>query len=597
MGKTKSASKVDDSKSSGLSVYLRLIRYTKQYWLQITVAVIGFAIVAAMNTIFAWLIQPLLDEGFTNRNPLVIQWAPIAVAVIFIVRSTGSYLGIYYIGRVGHLVVRELRAAMYEKLLYLPTGYYETNAAGNILSKFTFDVERVASASAKSLTILAREILQVLFSLGLMLYHSWQLTLVLLVISPLIYFVINYASKRFRKVSHKIQASIGGISKRVEETVGGNAIVKIFNAEKFEQERFSLINEKNRRNQFKLVAVKALNTPLVQMIVGVAFAVVIFVAFIPSVSSTLSSGAFMSFVTAVMMLLNAARKLTMVNQTLQSGIAASESVFGLIDLPEQKDEGTAELHDCKGRIEFSDVSFQYKTKDDKTLSNITFSAEPGELIALVGKSGSGKSTLVKLLPRFYEINKGEILLDGISIQNIRLSDLRKQIAMVNQDVILFNDTIENNIAYANTDKSAQQVREAARRAHADEFIEKLPDQYDTVVGDKGVLLSGGQRQRIAIARALLKDAPILIFDEATSSLDSESEFHIQTALREIRKNCTTFVIAHRLSTIESADKILVMDYGHIIEQGTHEELLNLHGEYAQLYHREFKSQATQVVNG
>ena len=597
MGKTPTATDSGQEKSSGLSVYLRLIQYSKHYWLQITVAIVGFALVAAMNALFTWLIQPLLDEGFTNRNMDVIRWMPIAVAAIFIVRSIGSYLGIYYIGRVGHLVVQELRGAMHEKLLYLPADYYEATVSGNILSKFTFDVERVASASAKSLTILVREALQVIFALGLMIYLSWKLTLVLLVISPVIYLVINYASKRFRRISHRIQASIGDITKRVEEIVGGQSIVKIFNAESFEKDRFEHANKKNRRNQFKLVATKALNTPLVQMIVGIAFAIVIYVAFLPSVSSDMTSGTFMSFVTAVMMLLNAARRLTMVNETLQSGIAASESVFDLIDRPSQIDEGTIEIGRCNGNVEFEAVSFQYPNKTDSALDNISFQSTSGELIALVGKSGSGKSTLVKLLPRLYDAYSGEIRLDNTSIRNIKLDDLRRQIAMVNQDVVLFNDSVENNIAYAMSDKSKQEIQEAAQRAHAAEFIEKLPAQYQTMVGDKGVLLSGGQRQRIAIARALLKDAPILIFDEATSSLDSESEYHIQEALKEIRKNRTTFVIAHRLSTIESADKILVLDQGRIVEQGSHQELVKQNGNYARLYNRQFKSNSTQVVNG
>lgn len=596
MGKTP-ATDPGQEKSSGLSVYLRLIQYSKKYWVQITVAIIGFALVAAMNAVFTWLIQPLLDEGFTKRNLDVIRWIPFAVAAIFIVRSIGSYLGIYYIGRVGHLVVQELRGAMHNKLLNLPADYYEATVSGNILSKFTFDVERVAAASAKSLTILAREALQVLFSLGLMIYLSWKLTVVLLVISPLIYLVVNYASKRFRSVSHRIQASIGDISKRVEEIVSGQTIVKVFNAENFEKQRFESVNQKNRRNQFKLVATKALNTPLVQMIVGVAFAVVIYVAFLPSVSSDMTSGTFMSFVTAVMMLLNAARRLTLVNETLQSGIAASESVFDLIDRPSQIDEGNVALERCKGDIEYDSVSFKYANKSESALEKISFQSNSGELIALVGKSGSGKSTLVKLLPRFYDALSGEIRLDKIPIKNIKLADLRRQIAMVNQDVILFNDTIENNIAYAMPNKSNQEIREAARRAHAAVFIEELPDKYQTVVGDKGVLLSGGQRQRIAIARALLKDAPILIFDEATSSLDSESEYHIQEALKEVRKNRTTFVIAHRLSTIESADKILVMEQGQIVEQGTHQELVKQNGVYARLYNRQFKSNSTQVVNG
>lgn len=596
MGKTP-ATDSGLEKSSGLSVYLRLIQYSKKYWVQITIAVAGLAIVAAMNALFAYSLKPLLDYGFTNRDPFIIQWLPVAIAVLFIARSIGSYLGIYYLGRVGHLVVRELRGAMHEKLLYLPADYYEATASGSILSKFTFDVERVASAGVKSLTIIAREALQVIFCLALMLWLSWKLTVVLIVFSPLIYLVVNYASKKFRNVSHKIQASIGNISRRVQESIDGHAIVKIFNAEEYEKNQFGEINERNRRNHFKLVAVKAINTPLVQMIVGVAFAIMVYIAFLPAVSKDLTSGDFMSFVATVMMLLNAARKLTLINEMLQSGIAASESVFGLIDQSPQIDQGQISMAECKGNIEFSGVSFQYASKNETVLENISFNANAGEMIALVGRSGSGKSTLVKLLPRFYELESGNITLDGNSVENIRLDDLRRQIAMVNQDVILFNDTIENNIAYAMPNKSEHKIHEAARRAHAAEFIEELPDKYQTMVGDKGVLLSGGQRQRIAIARALLKDAPILIFDEATSSLDSESEYHIQEALKEIRKNRTTIVIAHRLSTIESADKILVMDQGKIVEEGTHENLVKKDGAYARLYNRQFKSNSTQVVNG
>ncbi len=597
MGKTKAATEFDEEKSSGLSIYLRLVQYAINHWPQLAVAVTGFAIVAGMNAAFTWLIMPLLDDGFTNRDESVMRWIPIAIAVIFVFRSIGSYLGIYYIGRVGHIVVKELRAAMHEKLLYSPSEFYDAVAAGEILSKFTFDVERVAWASSKSLTIIVRDTLQILFSLGLMVYFSWKLTAVLLVISPLIYLVVNYASKRFRRISRKIQSSIGDISKRIEEAVSGHSIVKIFSGEEFEKERFRKINEKNRRNQFKLVATKALNTPLVQLIVGVAFAAVIYVAFLPSVIAGLTSGRFMGFVTAVMMLLNAARKLTLINETLQSGIAASESVFALIDQDSQADDGTLRIDRSNGEVEFSDVTFKYVSKPDSALNNVSLKVNSGEMIALVGKSGSGKSTLVKVLPRFYEIQQGEIRLDGLAIKDIRLCDLRRQIAMVSQDVILFNDTIENNIAYAMPAKSSSEIREAARRAHASEFIEKLPEQYETMVGDKGVLLSGGQRQRIAIARALLKDAPILIFDEATSSLDSESEYHIQEALKEIRKNRTTFVIAHRLSTIESADCILVMDQGRIVERGSHAELVNQDGLYAKLYKRQFKSSPTQVVNG
>ena len=584
-------------KSSGLSIYLRLIKYARQYRLHIAVAIFGFAMVALCGAAFTYLLQPMLDQAFVAETQAEIIWLPITIAVIFLLRSIGSYLGMYYIGRVGQLVVKQLRGEMHEKLLFSPTSYYDSTSAGTILSKFTFDVERVTWASSKSIPILVRDTLTVLSSLALMIYFSWKLTLVLMVVAPVVALVVNYATKRFRRLSKKIQLSVGDISSRVEEVIGGHSIVKLFTAEDHEKKYFAELNAKNCRNQTKVVATKAINTPLVQLILGLAFALVIYVAFLPAVKVDLTQGTFAAFVAAVMGLLNSARKLTTINEILQAGVAASISVFGLIDQPDQKNEGRKTLQDCKGIVEFKDVSFTYPKKDETALQNINFSANQGEMIAFVGKSGSGKSTLVKLIPRFYDIEQGEITLDGESISDLRMDNLRRNIAMVSQDIILFNDTVENNIAYAMPEKTQEEIYAAAKRAHASEFIEKFPDGYATMVGDRGILLSGGQRQRIAIARALLKDAPILIFDEATSSLDSESEFHIQQALKEAAKDRTTFVIAHRLSTIESADKIIVMDQGEIVECGSHSDLIQQNGVYASLYHRQFKQASTQVVNG
>ncbi|MFK7794303.1 MAG: lipid A export permease/ATP-binding protein MsbA [Gammaproteobacteria bacterium] len=581
--------------SSGLAVYLRLLRYLKNYKSLLVLAVIGLAVVAASQLAFTLLLAPIIDEAFVAGSNEGLLWIPFTIAAIFIVRSVGSFLGLYYIGSIGQRIVKVLRTEMHEKLLYFPASYYDSVTLGSTLSKFTFDVERVSWAGSKSIPILVRDTLTVIFLIGLMFYLSWKLTLVLFVSAPLVYVVIRYATVRFRKLSHRIQTSTGDITSRVEESISAQALVKLFTAEKEEIGRFDIINEKNRRNQTKFVAVKAVNTPLVQMIVGMAFAVVIYVAFMPSVKGDLTAGSFASFVAAVMGMLNAARKLTTINQILQAGIAASESVFKLIDQPSQVDQGLVELSSSRGDVEFNQVSFQYPSKPDPVLTDVSLSAKSNQMIAFVGKSGSGKSSLVRLIPRFYEIQSGEIKIDGHLIEDISLQSLRRNISMVSQDVVLFNDTIANNIAYAMPEKSKQEVIKAAEQAHAAEFIEKLPEKYDTQVGDKGLLLSGGQRQRIAIARALLKDAPILILDEATSALDSESEYHIQEALNELRKHRTTFVIAHRLSTIESADKIYVMDQGKIVEHGSHDELVSQNGEYANLYHRQFKK--SSVVDG
>jgi len=582
-----------DQDSSGLSVYLRLLQYVKQHKLLLILAVIGLTVVAMSNLAFTALLIPLIDEAFVIDNSPSITWIPLAIAGIFVLRSFGSFLGLYYIGSIGQQIVKILRGQMHEKLLFSPAGFYDSVTSGSILSKFSFDVERVTWAASKSIPIIIRDTLTVILLLAWMFYLSWKLTCILFIAAPLVYVVIRYATSRFRKLSYRIQSSIGDISSRVEEAISAQLVVKLFTAEQSEIDRFETINDKNRRHQTKFVAVKAVNTPLVQLIVGIAFAVVIYVSFLPAVKADLTPGIFASFVTAVMSMLNSARKLTTINEILQSGIAASESVFKMIDKSSQKDTGSIELDRCKGELEFNNISFAYPSKSDSVLTDVSLSARSNQMIAFVGKSGSGKSSLVKLIPRFYEIQSGEIKIDGHLIEDISLQSLRKNISMVSQDVVLFNDTIANNIAYAMPNKTKQDVIKAAEQAHAAEFIEKLPEKYDTRVGDKGLLLSGGQRQRIAIARALLKDAPILILDEATSSLDSESEYHIQEALKVLRKHRTTLVIAHRLSTIENADEIYVMDQGRVVEHGSHAELVNNNGEYAHLYHRQFKNSSSQ----
>lgn len=581
---------------SGLSIYLRLLEYVKQQKALLFAAIAGLAIVALTNLAFTALLIPLIDKAFAQENAQPMAWIPFAIGAIFIARSAGSFLGLYYIGSVGQHIVKVLRAQMHEKLLYSPAEYFDRASAGAILAKFSFDVERVTWAASKSIPIIVRDTLTVISLLAWMLYLSWKLTLILFIAAPLVYLAVGAATRRFRKLSRRIQTSIGDITACVEQAISGHHIVKLFTAEQNQLDRFESVNEKTRRNQTRFVAAKAINTPLVQLILGIAFALIIYVAFLPAVKADLTPGRFASFVAAVMGLLNAARKLTMINQILQSGIAASESVFTLIDQRAEQDQGGVNLHDCKGEIEFENVSLTYACKSDQALRQISLRVKPHQVIALVGKSGSGKSSLIKLIARFYEADSGQIKIDGHAITDIALSSLRRNISMVSQDIVLFNDSIENNIAYAMPDKSRQEIHAAAECAHAAEFISKLPHQYQTQVGDRGVLLSGGQRQRIAIARALLKDAPILILDEATASLDSESEFHIQQALKELRKSRTTVVIAHRLSTVEKADRIYVMAQGKIVESGAHADLIKKQGVYSQLYRHQFKS-AAQAVHG
>jgi len=527
-------------------------------------AIFGFSIVAACGAIFTWLLVPLLDEAFITDDPGSVIWIPIVIAVLFLARSVGSYLGLYYIGKVGQLVVKKLRAEMHD----------------------TF--------SSKSLPILVRDSLSVLFALILMLYLSWKLTLVLLVFAPFVFSIVAYASRKFRRLSKKLQLSVGEITSRVEEIIGGHTIVKLFTSEQHEQELFERLNEKNRRNQTRIVATKAINTPLVQLILGFAFALVIYIAFIPSVKVDLTPGKFTGFVAAVMTLLSSAKKLTTVNEILQSGIAASISVFGLIDRAKQKDEGQGELPTCHGEVEFDNVSFAYSSDaTEKALNEISLQARPGQMIALVGKSGSGKSTLVKLLPRFYDVENGVIKVDGMGVNTIKINQLRKQIAMVSQDIILFNDTIENNISYSMPEKSKEEIRDAARRAHALEFIENFPEGFDTMVGERGVTLSGGQKQRISIARALIKEPDIVILDDCLSAVDTTTEQQILGYLNGKLKDKTSLIITHRIYSSLQFDHIIVLEDGHIAEQGTHETLLAKGGYYAQVFEQQQLEEASK----
>ena len=578
---------------AGLQVYRRLASYSLRYWPYLLFAVLGLLISAITQPMFAYIMGPLLDKAILKRDPEVIAWLPLGIMGIFLLRGVAMFVSGYFMGLVGRSVVQKIRGDVFNHLLRLPVPYFQQHSAGQLLSQLTFYTDQLTTAATRGITVLIQETATIIGLLGLMFYRSWQLSLGLLIILPLIAVVIMYATKRLRRLSQHVQSSMGAVTQISNELVQGYKVVRIFNGENYESQRFKQANEHNMQLEMKRLLTELLSTPLVQFLVAVALAAIVYIATRESTLETLSPGIFMSFILAMIMLLTPLRNLTQLNGQLQRGIAAGESIFQLLDEPPEADEGRLTLSSCKGVVEFKDVSFTYPHTGKPVLKHISFKAAAGQKIALVGRSGSGKTTLVNLLVRFYDYQAGQIELDGIALPELSLQDLRRQIAYVGQDIVLFNDTIRNNIAYGEMQAAPlTKIRAAAEAAHALEFIDQLPQGLDTVIGDNGVLLSGGQRQRLAIARAILSEAPILILDEATSALDTESERHIKAGLEHLLQGRTTFMIAHRLSTIESADCILVMQDGEIIESGTHAELLALNGQYARLHAMQFSESAS-----
>lgn len=578
------ASMQSDSKVT----YMRLLSYTFESKGVFAISVFSMILVALSQPAFAALMEPMLDGGFIDRDPDIIKWLPVAVIGVFIVRATAGFTSDYGMAWIGRTVIETLRAQMFHRLLVLPNPYYDNTSTGETISRFTFDVEQLATASTTAVTILIKDVLMVVSLIGWMFYVSPKLAVIFLVLGPVIALLIGLVSKRFRVISKRIQGSMGTITHVLEESVQAQRVVKIFGGQQYEMQRFNENNKRNRQQNLKLIVSTSLSTSTLQMIVAIALAGIIYMAIKEGINSQLSAGTFMAFMTAMMMLFAPIKRLTNVNAIIQKGIAAAESVFAFLDNLPEKDEGTFEVEKVKGELVFDNVNFCYASQPDKqVLKNIKLTIQPGETVAFVGRSGSGKSTLVNLIPRLYDGYQGSIKLDGINLQEYRIENLRSHIAYVGQEIVLFNDTIEHNIAYGNDRASTDDVIEAARAAHALEFINRLPEGLQSLAGEKGVLLSGGQRQRLAIARALLKDAPVLIMDEATSALDTESERAIQDALETLTANRTTLVIAHRLSTIENADKIVVMDQGQIVEVGTHSELLAKSGAYSALHNMQF----------
>ena len=576
---------------SSLYLYRRLISYALPYWPIFVVAVIGMVIVAGSSAAFPALMQPLMDSSFVERDSATIKWMPFAIIGIFAVRVVGAFISSYGMNLIGRNVIRVLRKEMFSRLISLPKSFYDQATSGQLISKFTYDVEQVATATTKAITVFIRDTLTVIALVGWMFYLNAKLALVFMTVAPVVAYLVVSVSKRFRSISKNIQNSMGDVTRIIEESIKGQLVVKIFGGHEYEIEQFANVNDMNRRQNLRMQMTQALSSPIVQLLVACALALIIYLATHESMKDEISAGAFVSFITAMTMLLPPVRSLTTIVGDLQRGIAAAESVFHFIDMKQEHDEGTLAKDTVEGVIEFCGVDFTYDSEDEAALKDISLTIESGQTVAFVGRSGSGKTTLLNLIPRLYDVSVGEIKLDGSNLQDYNLENLRSHISYVGQDIVLFNDTIEHNIAYGSMkDCSHDEVVKATKAAYAYDFINDSSKGFQTFVGERGVMLSGGQRQRIAIARALLNDAPVLILDEATSALDTESEQYIKSSLDELMKNRTTLIIAHRLSTIENADVIVVMDNGRIVESGSHDELLALNGHYTALHQINFQDE-------
>ena len=574
----------ENNQKNGWFIYKRLISIAlKNNSTPITIAIIGMIITALSDPALSAIMKPILDGGFIERDMDVISLLPLGLFSIFFLRSIGIFLTIYYMAKVGRSLVFRLREMMFEKLLSLPVTFYDKSSSGDLMSRISHNVELLSSVAARSLIILIRDTLTIVGLLIWMFYLSWELTLFFITAAPFIVFLVSSLNKKFRKLTHDAQNSVGSIIHVSQEIIQGNKIVKIFDGYKKEHERFENTNKKNYTSHMKLALTEGINSAVIMLIVGSSLSGIILLSTFDFILETITVGSFVSFMFAMFMILGPARGLASINARLQQGIAAGENVFELIDEDPEKNYGDKEFVDINNNIIFENINFSYQESENKVLNNINLTINIGEFVALVGMSGCGKSTLVNLIPRLYIPDSGTIMIGETNIQDLKLETLRKNISYVGQDTVLFNDTIKNNILYGQKNISEKDIARSLEQSYSKDFIEDMPDGINTVIGENGVLLSGGQRQRLAIARAFLKNSHILIFDEATSSLDSVSEKYIQKALDELKDGKTTLIIAHRLSTVENANNIIVMDNGSIIESGSHDNLIKKKQYYYKLY--------------
>ncbi|EGR0080569.1 TPA: lipid A ABC transporter ATP-binding protein/permease MsbA [Vibrio vulnificus] len=568
--------------------FKRLWTFIRLYKSGLAVAVVALIINAVSDTYMISLLKPLLDEGFGSAESDFLRTLPLIIFAMMFIRGISSFVSAYCLSWVSGNVVMQVRRMVFNHYMQMPVSYFDKEKSGSLLSRITYDSEQVSAATSQALVSIVREGASIIGLLVLMFYNSWQLSLVLILVAPVVAMGIGIVSKRFRKISKSMQTVMGVVTSSAEQMLKGHKVVLSYGGQDIERERFDKVSNQMRQQTMKLVTAQAAANPIIQMIASVAIVVVLYLASIDSIKDQLTPGTFTVVFSAMFGLMRPLKALTSVTSQFQRGMAAAQTLFALVDLEPEKNTGTHSVERAQGDVSVKDISFTYLGTERPALSHVSFDIPRGKTVALVGRSGSGKSTIANLFTRFYDVDSGEIQLDGVDVRDYELKNLRKQFALVSQNVHLFNDTIANNIAYAAGDKySREDIERAAELAHAMEFISKMENGLDTMVGENGASLSGGQRQRVAIARALLRDAPVLILDEATSALDTESERAIQSALDELQKNKTVLVIAHRLSTIEKADQILVIDDGAVVERGSHSELIEKAGAYAQLHRIQF----------
>lgn len=570
------------------AIFRRLMGYVKPFRHVGMLAMVAMVAYAAIDASFVYFIQPFIDKGIGDKDPEILKIAPFFVIGIFFLRGVANFVSSYALSWVGSNVVNSIRLQLFNHIMHLPVSFHDKNSSGDLLSKLTYNIEQVEYATSKALVVMIREGAFVLGLIAVMFFHSWQLSLVFLTVAPAVAVVIRIVSKRFRKVSRNIQTAMGHVTRNSEQMLRGHKVVLGFSGQHIENSKFAEVNKHNRQQRVKMESTRAISVSAVQIIASFALALVMYLVSMPAMINNISSGAFASLVGAMMMLLRPLKQLTNVNAELQRGMTAAASVFEILDTPVEADNGQYRADTVQGHIALNNVTFTYQGKTEPVLKGLNLTIAPGTTVALVGKSGSGKTTLSNLLPRYYLLDSGQIQLDGVDINDYQLTNLRSQFAIVSQQVVLFDDTIAANILYGCTrDVTEHELIEVMKQAHVWEFVSTLPEGMHTTVGENGVMLSGGQRQRLAIARAILKNAPILILDEATSALDTESERFIQQTLESLMKGRTAIVIAHRLSTIENADTIVVMDKGQVLEQGDHASLMAKQGAYAALHQMNF----------